>query len=110
MDHTAETEAQAADAGVSAKSRKLTIAKAVDQWAECTLAIEGLTILKKEAADVLLKHAEKTGRRSFRDRIAVVRTGGSLVLNQAKVREYLGAQLVDFQSRTKLGWALKLLK
>jgi hypothetical protein len=82
----------------------------VDQWAETTLAIEGLTILRKEAAAVLLANAERTGRRTFKDRIAVVQTGGALVLDQGKVREYLGAALADFQVRTKLGWSLKLLK
>jgi len=86
------------------------VPEAVDQWAECTLAIQGLTILRNEAAKVLLDKAEKTGRRTFSDRIAVVQTGGSLVLDQAKVRDYLGAKLADFQSRTKLGWTLKLLK
>jgi hypothetical protein len=93
-----------------AKPRKLTVANAVDQWAETTLAIQGLEILRKEAAGVLLAHAEKTGRRTFRDRIAVVQSGGSLILDQKKVREYLGARLAAFQTQTKLGWTLKLLK
>jgi hypothetical protein len=82
----------------------------VQQWAECTLAIQGLTILRSEAAKVLLDKAAKTGRRTFSDRIAVVQTGGSLVLDQAKVRDYLGSKLADFQVRTRLGWSLKLLK
>ena len=37
-------------------------------------------------------------------------TGGSLTLDQSKVKKFLGAQLVDFQTRTKTGWSLKLLK
>ena len=89
---------------------KLTLTKAVDQWAECTLAIEGLQILQKEAKAVLLEHAERTGKRAYKDRIAVVSSGGSVVLDQPKVRDYLGARLADFQTRTKLGWTLKLLK
>jgi hypothetical protein len=92
------------------RKRKLTIAQAVDQWCETTRAIEGLKGLREEAAKVLLENAERTGRRTFKDRIAVVQTGGSLVLDQAKVREYLGEKLADFQTRTKLGWTLKLLK
>jgi hypothetical protein len=92
------------------KARKLTVADAVDQWAQTKLAIEGLSILNKEAAAVLLAHAEKTGKRTFKDRIAVVRTGGSLTLDQPALRDYLGAKLADFQTRTKLGWSLKLLK
>ncbi len=106
---TAEPQAPAAGADVS-KPAKLTVSKAVDQWAETTLAIQGLTILRNEAAKVLLDAAERTGRRTFRDRIAVVQTGGSLVLDQAKVRDYLGSKLADFQVRTRLGWSLKLLR
>lgn len=92
------------------QKRKLTLAAAIDQWAEATRAMEGLKVLRDEAARVLLDHAEKTGKRTFKDRIAVVRTGGSLVLDQPKVRDYLGERLRDFQKRTDLGWSLKLLK
>jgi hypothetical protein len=92
------------------QKRKLTLQAAIDQWCETTLAIEGLQALRKEAADVLLDNAERTGRRTFKDRIAVVRSGGSLILDQTKVRELLGARLPDFQTRTKLGWTLKLLR
>lgn len=106
------TETQAGPAAGAAVDppRKLTVSRAIDQWAQTTLAIEGLEVLRKEAAKVLLDHAEKTGRRTFKDRIAVVQSGGSLVLDQAKVREYLGDRLTDFQKRSKLGWSLKLLK
>ena len=110
---TAQADIPAARAAVDDEptpARKLTIGQAVDQWAETKLAIEGLTILNKEAAKVLLDHAQKTGKRTFKDRIAVVQTGGSITLDQAAVREYLGARLVDFQTKTKLGWSLKLLK
>lgn len=92
------------------QKRKLTLAAAIEQWEQTTNAIDGLNILRKEAAEVLLDHAERTGRRTFKDRIAVVQSGGSLILDQAKVREYLGARLIDFQTRTKTGWSLKLLK
>jgi hypothetical protein len=108
-----QTQAPPARAAVESepvKARKLTLANAVDQWAECSLAIDGLTALKKEAGEVLLAHAIKTGKRAYKDRIAVVQTGGSLVLDQKAVRDYLGAKLVDFQTRTKLSWSLKLLK
>jgi hypothetical protein len=101
-----------ARAGRVSKPRKLTLSAAVDQWSETTLAIEGLSALRKEAAEVLLAHAERTGRRTYKDRIAVVQTGGSLVLDQGKVTEYLQARgqvLTDFQKRSKLGLALKLL-
>lgn len=90
--------------------RKLSIADATNQWAETTLAIEGLAVLRDEAKKVLLDHAAKTGKRAFSDRIAVVSTGGALSLDQRKVKEFLGARLAEFQTRTKLGWSLKLLK
>lgn len=95
------------------RKRKLTLTDAADQYERTTLAIEGLTILKKEAADVLLASAERTGRRTFKDRLAVVQTGGALTLDQPKVKEYLiarGQVLADFQKRSKMGLALKLLK
>lgn len=91
------------------KPRKLTVADAVDQFESTTRAIEGLAGMRDEAKRVLLAHAEKTGKRTFADKVAVVRSGGSLVLDQAKVRDELGARLPDFQTRTKLGWTLKLL-
>lgn len=89
--------------------RKLTLTDAVDQWERTTRAIEGLKILQKEAAEVLIDHGKKTGRRTFKDRIAMVATGGSLTLDQPAVKAYLGAKLADFQTRTKAGWTLKLL-
>lgn len=107
---TAQAQKPPARAAVAREPRKLTIADAIEQWERTTLAIDGLTVLRKEAADVLLAHAAKTGRRTFKDRIAVVATGGSLILDQAKVKAELGARLVDFQTRTKLGCSLKLLK
>jgi hypothetical protein len=91
-------------------ARKLTIADAVEQWERTTLAIEGLTMLRKEAAAVLLANAEKTGRKTFKNRIAVVQTGGSVTLDQGKVTQYLGARLHEFQTRTRSGWTLKLLR
>jgi hypothetical protein len=90
--------------------RPLTVSAAVDQWAECQLAMDGLKVLQKEAADVILRNALRTGKRSYKDRVAVVRSGGSLVLDQEAVRAYLGAKLEQFQKRTKLGWTLKLLQ
>jgi hypothetical protein len=59
---------------------------------------------------VLLAHFEKTGRSTYKDRIARKATGGNLVLDQASVRAYLGPRLHEFQVRTKSGWTLQLLK
>jgi hypothetical protein len=92
------------------QKRKITLAQATATWAETTRAMEGLKGLRDEAATVLLEHAERTGRRTYGDQIAVQPSGGSLVLDQEKVRDYLGARLRDFQRRTKHGLTLKLLK
>lgn len=92
------------------QKRKLTVAEAVEQFAATTNAIAVLAALRDEAKTLLLEHAERTGKRTFADRIAVVRTGGSLTLDQAAVKKFLGARLADFQTRTKLGWSLKLLE
>jgi len=92
--------------------RKLTLAKAVAQWLETERAIQGLKPLRDEAAAVILENAERTGRRVYgAGKIAVEQTGGSLVLDQPAVREYLGPQrLSEFMKRTKLGLTLKLLR
>lgn len=113
---TAEAEAQATDAAVTREPRtpsalrKMTLKAAIDEWATTTKAIEGLRMIQADAAKVLLENADRTGRRTFGDRIAVVRTGGSLVLDQAAVKEELGGRLEQFMKKTKLGWSLKLLK
>lgn len=106
-----DTRARAAEPPVSPRrARRLNLNKAIDQWAETTRAIERLKVLQKEAAEVLIAHGEKTGRRTFGDSIAMQSTGGSVVLDQAKVREFLGPRLAEFQTRTKRGWSLKLLR
>jgi hypothetical protein len=95
------------------QKRKLTLREATEQWAETALAIEGLKMLQAEAGAVLLAHSEKTERRAYFDRVAVVRSGGSLVLDQAAVRDELPAERFvegDLMRRSKLGWSLKLLK
>jgi hypothetical protein len=92
------------------QARKPTLNDAIDQWETTTRAIEGLKATRDAAAAVLLEHAERTGRRTFKDRIAVARSGGSLVLDQPAVREFLGDRLPEFQTRTKMGFSLKLLK
>ncbi len=112
MDHTAETQAQAADAGVKpGKPGKLTVTEAVDQWTETTAAIEVLSALRDKAKETLIEHGKSTGVRAFLGRIAMVSTGGSLVLDQAQAQKDLEAAGLPIPKRpTKLGWTLKLLK
>jgi hypothetical protein len=90
--------------------RKLTLAEAADQWQSAKQEIDRLRPLLEEAAPVLLDHFEKTGRSTYKDRIAVTLNASKLLLDQAKVREFLGAKLPDFQKRTEPSRSLSLLK
>ncbi|MGD0386403.1 MAG: hypothetical protein ABSB73_09740 [Solirubrobacteraceae bacterium] len=92
-----------------ATKRKLTIAEAADRWEHARRETDRLKGDLAEAAEVLDAYFERTGRLTYKDRIVRNRTGGTLVLDQSKVREFLGARLQEFQTRTKLGWSLKLL-
>ncbi len=107
---TQEQEAPADVADV-AKPAKLTVTSAVDEWSETTAAIEVLSDRRKTAAEFLLAHGLKTGRRAFLGRVAMERTGGSLVFDQAQAKKDLEAAGYPIpKKRTKLGWTLKFLK
>jgi hypothetical protein len=90
--------------------RKLTLADAAEQWETAKREIDRCKPLLEEAAPVLLEHFERTGRSTYRDRIALIVGSPKLVLDQAKVREFLGKQLPDFQKRTESSRSLSLLK
>jgi hypothetical protein len=93
------------------QAKKLTIARAVDQYVEAMHAIEVLSDLRDKAKEMLITHGERTGRRTFLDRLAMERTGGSLVLDQAQAKADLTeAGLPIPKKRSKLGWTLKLLE
>jgi hypothetical protein len=77
--------------------KQLTLTQAADQWEQAKRAIDKNKPLLEEAAAVLKDHFEKTGRRTFRDRIAYA-VSTRTVLDQQKVREFLGRRLPDFQS------------
>ena len=78
--------------------RKLTTREAADQFERCERELARLRPQREEAVAVLRAHFEKTGRRTYDDRIAYSETS-SLILDQPKVREYLGRQLAKFQKR-----------
>jgi hypothetical protein len=65
--------------------------------------------LLEEAADVLKEHFEKTGRTTYKDRIALVVNPAKTVLDQAKVRVFLGKRLPEFQKETAPSKSLTLL-
>lgn len=90
--------------------RALTLAQAADQWETAKRRIEVEKALLDEAAPVLLDHFEKTGRSTYKDRIAVVLGSPKLVLDQTAVREFLGQRLGEFQKRTEPSRSLSLLK
>jgi uncharacterized membrane-anchored protein YhcB (DUF1043 family) len=88
--------------------KKLTLAQAADQWERCKREMDHLKPQLEEAAAVLVDHFERTGRSTYKDRIALSRST-RLVLDQARVREFLGKQLADFQKRIDIR-SLSLLK
>lgn len=92
------------------QKRKLTLAEAAEQWEQAKREVEAQKGLLEEAAGVLLAHFERTGRGAYKDRIGWSWRGGSLVLDQPKVREFLGDRLTEFQKRTDRSRSLTLLK
>lgn len=78
--------------------KKLTVAEAAEQFERCTLQMKQLAPQVEEAKAVLVEHFEKTGRSTYKDRI-VYGSWSRTILDQSKVREFLGAQLKDFQTR-----------
>lgn len=90
--------------------KKLTVAEAADQWEEAKLGMEALKPQLEEAAEVLKAHFEKTGRTSYKDRIALITTAPKLILDQEAVRAFLGKRLGEFQKRTKPSKSLSLLR
>lgn len=89
--------------------KKLTVAQAAEQWETAKRQIDELKPQLEEAAAVLFEHFDKSGRSTYKDRIALITTAPRLVLDQAKVREFLGKRLGEFQKRTKPSRSLSLL-
>jgi hypothetical protein len=90
--------------------KELTVAQAADQWEKAKRAQEKQKPLLEEAAAVLKAHFEKTGDTEYDGRIQLVTTPSKLVLDQSKVREYLGKKLSKFQKRTAASKSLALMK
>jgi hypothetical protein len=79
--------------------RELTLAEAAEQWEAADRDAELAAARKKEAAPVLLAHFEKTGRLSYKDRIALRQGADRTVLDTDAVKEFLGERLPEFQTR-----------
>lgn len=92
-----------------ATKKKLTVDQAGEQWVKAKRAMARQKGLLEESAEVLLEHFEKTGKKTWKDRIALVTTPGRLILDQGKVRAYFGAKLSKYQTRTKPSKSLSLL-
>lgn len=89
--------------------KRMTLGQAADQWERAKREIDRLKPQLEEAAAVLLEHFQKTGRKTFRDRIGLVQGPPRTILDQAKIREFLGAQLHKFQKRSTPKPSLTLL-
>lgn len=81
--------------------KKLTVAEAADQFERCKKKMGELKPQLEEAEEVLKEHFERTGRSTYKDRIALS-TSTRTVLDQAKVRAYFGKKLGDFQKTIKI--------
>lgn len=88
---------------------KLSVAEAADQWVAAKREMARQKALIDEAAPVLLKHFEKTGKRTYKDLIALVQGPARTILDQQKVREFLGARLSEFQTQSVPRPSLSLL-
>jgi len=90
--------------------RSLTLAEAGDQWITCRQEMDRLKPLLEESAAVLFAHFDKTGKSSYRGRIVLTFGPSKLVLDQARVREFLADRLPAFQKRTEPSRSLSLLR
>lgn len=89
--------------------KRMTITEAADQWERCKREMDRLKPQLEEAAAIVLAHLQKTAKTNYRGRIGLVQGASRLILDQAKVREFLGAQLHKYQKRITPKPSLTLL-
>lgn len=89
--------------------KNLTFTQAVEQWVKAKRAIERQKALLDEAAPIVKAGMEKRDVDEYGD-VLLVKTPARLILDQPKVREYLGRQLAKFQKRTEPSTSLGLKK
>src|SRR3954468_20165527 len=85
----------------SITKKKLTPLQAAEQWLKADTAIARNKPLREEAAAVLREHFAKTRTTEFKDLVQVVTTPGRRILDQPRVREFLGKKLQQFQKTTE---------
>jgi hypothetical protein len=90
------------------QKRKLTLPEAADQYERADDAliklgekVATLEAERDEAEEVLLAHFDKTENAHYRHRIGWEWTPTRLILDQAKVKKFLGEQLRKYQKRTE---------
>lgn len=79
--------------------RELTTAEAAEQFVAADLEAERQAALKKEAAAVLKAYFAKTGRTKYKQLVELRQGADRTVLDQDKIKEFLGERLPDFQTR-----------
>lgn len=80
--------------------RKLTIAQAAEQWIDRTRRLRTLKAEREEAEAILKAYFKRTGRKTYKDRIAFAITT-RVILDQPKVRAFLGRRLPRFQRESR---------
>jgi hypothetical protein len=90
--------------------KKLTVDQAGEQWVKAKKAIEAAGPKLEEAEEVLLAHFERSGKKTWRDQIVLTMTTSRKILDQDKVKKFLGPKLPKFMKRTKPNPKLSLLE
>lgn len=89
--------------------KKLTVAQAHDQWVKGELMRRRAKAMLDEATPVLKAHLEKSDRGSYK-RVGLVRNAARRVLDQPKVKAFLGKKVDDYMKSTEPSTSLTLLE
>lgn len=87
--------------------KKLSVEQAAQQWLRARRDIKKHKALLEEAAEVLLAHFTKTGRKAYKDLVGLT-TSTREILDQSKVRAFLGKKLPQFQKRSTSEYLIPL--
>jgi hypothetical protein len=79
--------------------KDLTVAQAEEQWIKADDRMAKDKVLKEEAAAILQAHLEKKGIARYK-RVELVTAKASRVLDQAKVKQFLGKKIDRFMKWT----------